>query len=564
MKRAGSFLIVIFSIIIIGLMLPQPNPLPGLKKSNPSFYINKSTFIKTKHILAQERRNWQSKLGFILAASGSAIGLGNIVFFSSNAYQYGGGAFYLPYFIALFVLGLPIMMMEFGLGTLTGQSFPLALRKLVGKRGEFVGWWSIAGSFIITMYYIAILGWAAGMLIGVFGSLFEPGITAPFTPFEQPTSEPSAMVYFFNMIATWLPLVLILVIWGLNMLILRKGTDSIERAVRVFVPLMWLFMIGLAIRGLTLEGGFDGVMYLFTPDFEGIAEPNVWRGAFSQMFFSLSLGMGIMTAYASYLPKDADQVNNSMLVSFLNCSFEFVAGTAIFALLFVFALNPAGTTLSLSFFVIPQGINGLSALPWVVRLFGFLFFLLILLAGLTSSVSLVEAFVSAIIDKLKIARNKAMLFVAIPGVIGSALFTLPQIIDPGLSGDGTLGLTLLDLMDHWVFNYSLLIVGLSEVLLIGWVLGADKLRTALNENAHWKLGKWFETLIKYIIPFILTVVILSSLWSEYEPNGPGNGLLYGDAFQMPGYDWLPFFMPVFWLTMSIGFAWAMTRSKAKS
>jgi NSS family neurotransmitter:Na+ symporter len=513
--------------------------------------------------VSQERKNWQSKLGFILAASGSAIGLGNIVFFSSNAYQYGGGAFYLPYFLALFVLGLPIMMMEFGLGTLTRQSFPLALRKLVGKKGEFFGWFSIAGSFIITMYYVAILGWACGMLLGTFGSLFEPGISAPFTPFETPTESVSSTVFFFNMIAGWQPLILIVVIWILNVIILRKGTHSIERAVRVFVPLMWIFMIGLAIRGLTLDGGFDGVMFLFTPDFQGISEPNVWRGAFSQMFFSLSLGMGIMTAYASYLPKNADQVNNSLLVSFLNCSFEFIAGTAIFSLLFVFALNPAGTSLSLSFFVIPQGIAGLSTLPWVVRLFGFIFFLLIVMAGLTSSVSLMEAFVSAIIDKLKLKRNKALIYVGIVGLIGSAFFSLPQIIDAGLSGNGTLGLTLLDLMDHWVFNYSLLIVGLAEVILIGWILGADRLREALNEHTKLRLGKWFVVLIKYVIPVLLTVVIVSSLVSEYQPNGPDGGLLYGSNYDMPGWEWLPVFIPIFWLVVSITFSYLLTNRSNK-
>ncbi len=235
--------------------------------------------------MSQPRKNWQSKLGFILAASGSAIGLGNIVFFSSNAYQYGGGAFYLPYFLDLFVLGLPIMILDLGIGTLTGQSFPLALRKLVGKKGEFFGWFSIAGSMIITMYYVAILGWACGMLIGTFGSLFEPGITAPFEPFTTPTESPNSTVYFFKLISTWQPLLLILVIWGLNVLILSKGTHSIERAVRVFVPLMWIFMIGLAVRGLTLNGGFDGAMYLFTPDFKGISEPNVWRGALVRCSF---------------------------------------------------------------------------------------------------------------------------------------------------------------------------------------------------------------------------------------------------------------------------------------
>ncbi len=512
--------------------------------------------------MSTPRRNWKSKLGFVLAASGSAIGLGNIVFFSSNAYQYGGGAFYLPYFLALFVLGLPIMMLEFGIGTMTHQSFPLALRRLAGRRGEFVGWWAIAGSIFITMYYVAILGWALGMLFGTFGSLFEAGVSAPFTPFEEPTAEPSAIVYFFQMIATWNPAFYIIIIWGLTAYILRKGTDSIERAVRFFVPLMWLFMIGLAIRGATLEGGWDGIMYLFTPDFKGIADASVWRGAFSQMFFSLSLGMGIMTAYASYLPKNADQVNNSMLVAFLNCGFEFIAGTAIFSLLFVFALNPAGTTLSLSFFVIPQGINELSQLAWVVRLFGFIFFLLIVLAGLTSAVSLAEAFVSAIIDKLGISRNRALAYVTGLGVTGSFLFSLPPIIDAGLTGNGTLGLTLLDITDHWVFNYSLLFVGLAEVLLIGWGLGAHRLRAALNEHAHIKLGLWFEWLVKFIIPGVLILVIVTSLYTEYRPYGDNGGLLYGTSYQMPGFEWLPFVIPLIWLSASIGFASAMAARPA--
>lgn len=507
-----------------------------------------------QHIeMSAPRQNWQSKLGFILAASGSAIGLGNIVFFSSNAYQYGGGAFYLPYFVALFVMGMPIMMVEFGLGALTQKSFPMALSQLAGRRGEFVGWWSIGSALFITMYYIAILGWALGMMIGAFGSLFQPGATAPFTPFAEPMPEPNATVYFFSLISTWNPLVYIIVIWLANLFILRQGAHTIEKAVRIFVPLMWLFMIILAVRGLTLPGGFDGVMYLFTPALDGIREPSVWKGAFSQMFFSLSLGLGTMTAYASYLPRDADQVNNSMLVSFLNCSFEFLAGVAIFSLLFVFALNPAGTTLSLSFFVIPQGINELSAVPWIVRLFGFLFYLLVVMAGITSSISLIEAPASALIDKFRFSRRKALALIAIPCVMGSCLFALPQIIDPGLSGNGTLGLTLLDITDHWVFNYSLLTVGLLEVLMIGWVFGAGKLRAALNENAKLKLGGWFEILIRYFLPVILLVVIVTSLAQEWP--------LYGASYDMPGYSWLTMFIPIFWLAFTLFFAFYITRSK---
>lgn len=513
--------------------------------------------------MSDSRDNWNSKLGFILAASGSAIGLGNIVFFSSNAYQYGGGAFYLPYFLALFLLGIPIMMVEFGMGTITRKAFPLALSQLVGRRAEFAGWWAIACTGFITMYYIAILGWALGMMFGALGTLFEPGLTAPFAPFSEPAPEPSAMVFFFKQLATWQPLLFILIIWGLNLIILRRGTETIEKAVRVFVPLMWLFMIGIVIRGLTLEGGFQGIMYLFTPDFDGISDPSVWRGAFSQMFFSLSLGLGALTTYASYLPRKSDQVNNAMLVSFLNCSFEYISGIAIFSLLFVFALNPAGSTLSLSFFVIPQGINELSQQPWIVRLIGFGFFALLVMAGLTSSISLIESPASALIDKLKISRTKALRMIAIPGVIGSCLFALPQIIDPGLSGNGTLGLTLLDITDHWVFSYSLLTAGLATSLMIGWVMGAENMRQALNKHAALKLGRWFNFLLKYLAPLLLLTVIISSLATELRYEN-GAWIYYGSGYEMPGYEWLLVVVPIVWLASTLSFAYFITyRAKPK-
>ncbi|MEM8559485.1 MAG: sodium-dependent transporter [Bacteroidota bacterium] len=491
-----------------------------------------------------QRGAWKSKLGFILAASGSAIGLGNIVFFASNAYQYGGGAFYLPYFIALFVLGIPVMIVEFSMGTLTGRSFPLALQRLAGKKGEFVGWWSLASALTITMYYITILGWALSMLVGAFGSLLEPGASAPFAPFAEPSATVNATAWFFGMIATYWPMLAVATIWTLTILLLWRGTETIEKGVRVFVPLMWVFMIILILRGLTLPGGVDGVLYLFTPNMDGIADVRVWQGAFAQMFFSLSLGLGTMTAYASYLPKDADNVNNSLLVSFLNCGFEYIAGVAIFAMLFVYALNPAGTTLSLSFFVIPQGIAGF---PFWVKGFGVFFFLLLVVAGLTSAVSLVEGMASALIDKLGISRVKGLTLVLVPGIAGSLMFALPTVIDPGLSGNGVLGLTLLDLVDNWAFRYSLLTVGLLECLLVGWVLGADKLRAAVNAHTKFKLPALFDWLIKLVIPAILALVLFGTLWQDLTREGG----LYGSTYDMPGYGWLPAFIPVAWLVFTL-------------
>ena len=503
---------------------------------------------------AVERGVWSSKLGFILAASGSAIGLGNIVFFASNAYQFGGGAFYLPYFIALFVLGIPVMITEFSLGTMTGRSFPMALARLVGKKGEFVGWWSLSSALFITMYYVAILGWALCMMVGAVFGLLEPGATAPFAPFAEPSAAPNATAYFFGLLASWWPLLAVLAIWAITLLALWRGTETIEKTVRVAVPLMWLFMIVLIVRGVTLPGGTDGVMYLFTPDLGGIAKPDVWKGAFSQMFFSLSLGLGTMTAYASYLPKDSDQVNNSFMVSLLNCGFEYIAGIAIFAMLFAFALNPVGGTLSLSFFAIPQGI---AAFPVGVKLFGFAFFLLLVMAGVTSAISLVEGMASAVIDKTGTTRATALAMVAVPGVVGSIITTLPFIVDPSLGGNGTVGLNFLDILDHWAFSYSLLTVGLIECVLLGWVFGADKLRAFVNEHAKLKLGAWFEVLIKYVIPVILFTVIVWNLYLDLF-GGP----LYGSAYPLGPVSWFPVVIPLVWILGTLALASYLTSRRS--
>lgn len=543
--------------------VPRPSPLLHLPSSSFSSVASGASF--TAHsrsdppvsngsppaTTAPPREAWKSKLGFILAASGSAIGLGNIVFFASNAYQYGGGAFYLPYFVALFVIGIPVMIMEFSLGTMTGRSFPLALRQLVGKKGEFLGWFTAASALFITMYYITILGWALSMMIGAFGGLLTDPAVAPFTGMTEPTAGPNATVYFFGMISTWQPMISVAVIWALTVLILWRGTATIEAAVRIFVPLMWVFMIVLIIRGVTLPGGTDGVLYLFTPNLDGIRDINVWQGAFAQMFFSLSLGLGTMTAYASYLPKDADQINNSMLVSFLNCGFEYIAGVAIFAMLFVFALNPAGSTLSLSFFVIPQGI---AAFPFWVKAFGALFFFLLVIAGLTSAVSLVEGFAAPLIDKLHVSRAKALAMVLVPGVLGSLAFALPYIIDPNVTGNGTLGLTLLDILDHWAFRYALIFSGFMQCILIGWVLGADTLRQAANKYSKFYLGPWFNWLIKLVIPLILGYVLVGTLWEDLTQDGG----LYGSLYELQGFAWLPTVIPLVWLVASLALAVYLT------
>ena len=503
--------------------------------------------------MSEARGSWGSKLGFILAASGSAIGLGNIVFFPANAYKYGGGAFYVPYLIALFLIGIPIMIIELGIGRMTRRSLPNALFELGGRKAELAGWFGVINASIITMYYIAILGWVIGMWVG---SLQDLWTAKAVEAFNLPAGALSnSMSYFFNMISNWNTVIFVILVWAFNVLIIYWGTKSIEAAVKVFVPLMWLMMIILIVRGITLPNGVQGNYYLFTPDFAVMKSPEVWKGAFAQMFFTLSLGFGIMTAYASYLPKKNDDVQNATTISLMNCSFEFIAGLAIFSLLFTCAIAPKASTLSMMFFVVPEGI---AQFPVLVKLFGVMFFTLLLLAGLTSSVSLVEAVVLSIIDKFKLPRRKVIMAVAFVGVVGSIAFALPTVIDSKLSTNGTLGLTLLDLFDHWAFGYGLLICGLLECIIIGWLYDIDKIRAFLNENAYLKLGAWFKHLIRFVIPSVIILILILSI-SEEVKNG-----MYGSKFETGNFTWLYGLAFLGWLFTTIGGALTFTFWKRRN
>ncbi len=485
------------------------------------------------------RQQWKSKLGFIFAASGSAIGLGNIVFFSANAYRFGAGAFYLPYLIALFLVGVPVMILEFGLGRYALASTPIALGRVGGRIGEFAGWWALINALIITMYYVTILGWTAGMWWSALGgSLWEASVAVPAFGLAE-GALPNPISSFFHMLSGWGNVITVLIVWALNFLILIRGTRSIEPAVKVMLPIMWVLMIGLVVRGVTLEGGMHGVYLLFSPNFDVIADPTVWHGAFSQIFFTLSLGFGVMTTYASYLGKKTDHVANSLVVSCMNCGFEMIAGLAVFSLLFAFALTPKASTLSMMFFIVPQGI---AQMPVGVTAFGVLFFTLLLMAGLSSSISLVEAMASAFIDKFKTNRMVTLLLIAGVGLAGSVAFALPQVIDRGLASNGTLGLTLLDLTDHYAFGYGLIIVGLLECVIIGWFMPISKLRAAINEHSRIPLGAWFDVLIKFILPTVLVAILAFGAYTDIKKGG-----LYGHDFQVGDLTWLPTATLIFWL-----------------
>ena len=267
-------------------------------------------------------------------------------------------------------------------------------------------------------------------------------------------------------------------------------------------------MIIIAIRAVNLEGAAEGLNTLFTPDWSKVMDPKVWVAAYGQVFFSLSLAMGIMMTYSSYLPKKTDINNSAFMTAFANCGFEFLSAIAVFSIL-GFMASAKGIPMSevvssgvgLAFVVFPAVFTEMGS---VGTLLGVLFFLCLLFAGLTSSVSLIEAVSAPFIDKFGWARNKVVAIICLIG------FSIGILYSTGA------GLYLLDIIDNFINNYGIVVVGLLEVVLIGWIVNPDIVREHTNEISYFKIGKWWNICVKFVTPTILIFMLAQSIITEIK------------------------------------------------
>ena len=430
---------------------------------------------------------WTTRTGFILAAIGAAIGLGNIWRFPYMVYENGGGAFLVPYFLALFLIGIPMMMLELGVGGKTGATTPLAIKKTV-RESEFLGWWAAINGFIVLTYYIVILGWALSYL----------GYSFTLAWGRAPEA------FFGQFVGSYYPLIAMLIVWAINFIIVRAGVeDGLEKTNKFFVPALWIIVIMMVVGSLTLEGASSGLRWYLKPDFSSLLDPNIWMNACGQVFFSLSLAFGTMITYASYQPKNSDVAKNASIIALANCGFSLLAGFAIFSTLghmsFVSGmpitdLIEEGT--ALAFITFPAVLN---ILPFSI-IFSILFFILLIFAGLSSSVSLLETTAGPIIEKFNMSREKTVLILT----IGGCLMSLPFALNAGNIG----------FVDEIVSTYGLPLIGFAEVMIFGWVYGADRLRSYINKVSDFKIGRWWTWLIKIVIPVALGYGILGNILKQ--------------------------------------------------
>jgi len=500
----------------------------------------------------ERRERWNSRTAFIMAAIGSAVGLGNVWRFPYMVYQNGGGAFFIPYIIALVTAGIPLMILEYGVGQMMQGSAPKALGRL-NKNYEWVGWFALCIGSMISFYYAVVMAYAWQFL----------GESIRYAMSELPWAANAHDHFYKGMLALpdanlpdhmweiqpWLVVGLVLT-WAAVFVIIVKGVRVVGRVVLITVPLPVLLLGVLAVRGLTLEGALDGIEYYLRPDFTRLKDPQVWLDAYGQIFFSLSLGFGIMIAYASYNKRRGDITNNAFLTSLANCATSFFAGFVVFSILGFLAFKTgkdvgevATSGPGLAFVTYPTAIAMLGEYgAFWPPLVAVLFFVMLLSLGIDSLFSIVEGVVAGLHDRFGFL-NRGLVTAAFCGtglLVGIVLFA------------SRAGLGWLDLFDHWA-NYGLVTVGLIECLLVGYFFRTARLREFVNTVSEIHLGGWWELCIRLVAPLSLVVLLGSSLLKEVT-EGIYGAADWPDSMVQAGF-WV--FFGLFVVSFLMGRRWGL-------
>ena len=457
------------------------------------------------HTAAPPREQWTGQVGFILAAIGSAVGLGNIWRFPGVAYENGGGAFLIPYLVALITAGIPILFLDYAIGHRFRGSAPTAFRRLGGRRSgrwlEGLGWFQVAIAFVIGLYYTVVIAWAlsyfvfsfdlrwgddpASFLTGEYLQVGDPGFSFDFVP------------------GVLIPLA---IVWIVTIAVLAAGVaKGVQRANVIFLPLLVVAFAVLVVRALFLDGAAEGLNALFTPNWEALGDPNVWIAAYSQIFFSLSIAFGIMITYASYRKRRANLTAPGLVVAFANSSFEILAGIGVFATLGFFAFEQGVdvseleglTGVGLSFITFPAIVSQMPGGP----IFGVLFFGSLTMAGFTSLLSVLQVVSAAFQEKFGLSPRQAA--VRVGGV--SAILSI-------LIFSTTTGLLALDTADQWANNIGIVASAVLSTILVVWVMRkGDELRFHLNAVSTFRVGKVWIFLVGVLAPVLLAYMLISRI-----------------------------------------------------
>ena len=444
---------------------------------------------------AQHKRGlWTSRLGFVMASAGSAIGLGNIWKFPYIAGMHGGGAFVLFFIFCIMTVGIPIMISEMVIGRHTHKDPVGAFKKVRKGPWVLVGWLGVTAGFVILSYYSVVAGWAVDYLwLSLRGTFTAQHAHLVPQLFAGLLSSDLSQL-FWQAVFT-----------GMTIFIVLGGVSSgLERANKVMMPVLFLILIVLAIRGLLSPGGAKALGFLFSPEWSKL-DPPAMLEAMGHAFFSLSLGMGAMLTYGSYADEETNIPKVAITVSFMDTCVALLSGIAIFSIVFTYGMEPAAgpglvfKTLPIVFSQMPGG-----------TLIATMFFLLLVFAALTSSISLLEVVVAYYCDEKKWGRKKAAL------VMGFLIFLLgvPSALSNNLLKDVHFigNRNFLDSIDLVATNYILPLGGLLIALFTGWVLTTRLARDEIEKGeVRFHLYPAWHFLIKYVSPVLVAMVLLNKM-----------------------------------------------------
>jgi len=424
---------------------------------------------------------------------GAAVGLGNIWRFSYVLYSNGGGSFFIPYFVAIAIMGIPFLILEYGVGFSFKESFSKIMQK-IKPQFEVIAWILVLFVFIVVIYYMVILSWDLIYLLSSFTFNWGTDTAAYFVNTVGGSSNLSNAS--FLLIPTTIGVFLLwVVLWFISHRDVDKGIGKVSK---ILIPALFVIMAIIIGYSLTLPGANVGIDTLLTPDWSMLLNVNIWLAAFAQIIFSLSMGQAIALTYASYLPENSKLTDNVLIVVASNSGFEICTAFGVFSILGYMSVT-AGTPMvqlvtegtGLVFVVFPMIFNVMGPIG---RILAPLLFLAILFAGITSALGFLEPMLSSTSDKLGWSRKKTATVLSVIGCAFSLLLTT------GISS------YLVGIIDAFVNEFGILLLIGVQCIIFAWFYGLEHLLPALNENSTFKVGTIWMFIIRYLLPAVLIIM----------------------------------------------------------
>ena len=460
----------------------------------------------------EKRGMWSSRLTFILAAIGSAVGLGNAWRFPGLASKHGGGTFLVVYLLAMLLMGIPLLMMEISIARKFRRGAIESMRG-IGKKWEPIGWAATSNAFVIVCYYAVVFAWVIMMFLFSWRFAGMTGDNEAASGLFFELTQTTGAIEGTNIPAV--VLVCLGIAWALIFYCIRNGASSVGKVVKftVFAPVVLLVI--MAVKGCTMPGAGAGLAKLFIPDVTAFSDPTLWVDAVGQVFYSLSIMMAIMFAYGSYVGDDANIAGDAMIIAFSDMAISVLSGIVMFSTMggtgMLDQITDSGV--ATAFIVYPQAIVNLTGSGVFNAIFGAIFYLMLITLAIDSAFSIVEGISAAISDKFHLKPKTVTIAVcAICGLI-SIVFVSEA------------GLAWLDIVDNWTNQINLILIGVLECIAIGWTFNLRKVIAEVNKNTkRFKMPYfWFSASVKVIAPAMLIGLFVWNMITLFGKNGGSYG-----------------------------------------